>query len=130
MTTRRALGPRAGGILDVGVDMLGLAARFALAARDRHGRFGVPHQHRVFRHRLDVVEPRLGIQDVKDLRGRKAPVEPHHQARLGEREPQEGQQALQHAHGFSAVLEQHVPGPEHGRAEILLGFLVEGEKRE
>ena len=54
------LGPRAGGILDVGVDML------ALAARDRHGRFGVPHQHRVFRHRHDVVEPRLGIQDVKD----------------------------------------------------------------
>ena len=122
------LGPRAGGILDVGVDMLGLAARFALAARDRHGRFGVPHQHRVFRHRHDVVEPRLGIQDVKDLRGRKAPVEPHQKARLGEREPQEGQQALQHAHG--AAGRRHVPGPEHGRAEILLGFVVEGEKRE
>ena len=28
----------------------------------------------VFRHRHDGVEPRLGIQDVKDLRGRKAPV--------------------------------------------------------
>ena len=104
--------------------MLGLAARFALAARDRHGRFGVPHQHRVFRHgrsRAPARHPGRKISGVA-----KPPYEPHQKARLG-REPQEGQQALQHAHG--AAGRRHVPGPEHD-AEILLGFVVEGEKRE
>ena len=84
--------PRGGRVRHVGVDLLGLAARLALGTRARHGRFGGPLQHGVLGHGHDVVEPRLGIQEVEDLRRGEAPVEPHEHAGLGEGEPHEGQQ--------------------------------------
>ena len=82
--------PRGGRIRHVGVDVFGLAARLALGARGRHGQFGGPLQDGVFGHGHDVVEPRRGIQEIKDLRGGEAAIEPHEHASLGKGESHEG----------------------------------------
>ncbi|MDA1093883.1 MAG: hypothetical protein O3A25_11545 [Acidobacteria bacterium] len=85
-------------------------------------------KHRVLGHRHDVVEPWLGIQGVKDLRGGKAAVEPHKEPRLGKGQPQQRQQAPQHPQG--ALCGRHVARAQHGCGQIRLGFVVEGQKRQ
>ena len=45
----------------------------------------MPREHRVLRHRHDVVEPGLRIQEIEDLRGRKAPVEANENRARGKR---------------------------------------------
>ena len=80
-------------------------------------------QHGVPGHRHHVVEPWLGIQEVEDLRRRKAPVEPHEKPRLGKGLPQQGQQPAQHAHTPAGG--RHIAGPQHRRAQI-----VEGQKQQ
>ena len=120
--------PRAGSIAGVGVDVRGLAARRALGLRHEQGGLGVALQHGVLGHRHYVVEPRLGIQVVEDLRRRKAPVESDEKPRLGKGLPQQGQQPTQHAHGPAGG--RYISGPQHHRAQILFAFLVEGQKRQ
>ena len=76
--------PRAGPIAGVGVDVRwSEQAGRALGLRHEQGGLGVgAATRRSAGHRqLDVVEPWLGIQEVEDLRRRKAPVEPHEKPR-------------------------------------------------
>ena len=120
--------PRAGPMAGVGVDMRGLAAGRALDLRHEQGGLSVALQPGVLGHRHHVVEPRLGIQEVEDLRHRKTPVEPDEKPRLGKGLPQQGQQPTQHAHGPAGG--RHISGPQHRRAQILFAFLVEGLKRQ
>ena len=79
--------PRAGSVAGVGIDVRGLATDLALRAGHLHGGLRMPLQHRVLRHRHDVVEPGLRIQKIEDLRGRKAPVEPNEKPRPRKRRP-------------------------------------------
>ena len=53
----------------------------------------------ILRHRHDVVEPVLRIQEIEDLRGRKAPVEPDEKPRSRKRRPQQREQPTQQAEG-------------------------------
>ena len=108
--------------------MLGLPARLALGPGVLHGRVGEPRQHGVFGHRDDVVEPRRGVQEVEQLRRGKAPVEADEEPRRREGQAQQREQPAQHAAGPAGG--RRVARPQQGRAEILLGFVVEGEKRE
>ena len=75
--------PRAGSKAGVGVDLRGLAARRALRLRHHQGGLGLPLQHRVRGHGHHVVEPQFSLEDVNDLRGREAAVEPDQKPRPG-----------------------------------------------
>ena len=86
----------------------------------------MPLQHRVLRHCHDVVEPGLRIQEIEDLRGRKAPVEPDEKPRPRKRRPQQREQPTQQAEG--PVGGHCLPGPQHRRAQILLRLAVEAQK--
>ena len=120
--------PRARRITGVGVDVRRLPTLLTLRPRDLHGRLGVPHQHRVLRHRHHVVEPRLGIQEVEELRGRETAVEPHEKPHPRKRRPQQGQQPTQQADG--PVRGHRLSGAQHRRAQILLHLAVEGQERQ
>ena len=86
----------------------------------------MPLQHRVLRHCHDVVEPGLRIQEIEDLRGRKAPVEPDEKPRPRKRRPQQREQPTQQAEG--PVGGHCLPRPQHRRAQILLRLAVEAQK--
>ena len=105
-----------------------LPAHLTLRPRDLHGRLGPPHQHRVLRHRHHVVEPRLGIQEVEELRGRETAVERHEKPHPRKRRPQQGQQPTQQADG--PVRGHRLSGAQHRRAQILLHLAVEGQERQ
>ena len=109
--------------------MRGLATDLALRAGHLHGGLRMPLQHRVLRHRHHVVEPGLRIQEIEDLRGRKAPVEPDEKPRPRKRRPQQREQPTQQPEG--PVGGHCLPGPQHRRAQILLRLAaVEARKPE
>ena len=58
----------------------------------------MPYQHGVLRDRDHVVEPRAGIQEVEDLRCRKARVEPNEEPRPWKRAAQQRQQPRHQGH--------------------------------
>ena len=103
--------PCAGGVAGVGIDVRGLATDLALRAGHLHGGLRMPLQHRVLRHRHDVVEPGLRIQKIEDLRGRKALVEPNEKPRPRKRCPQQREQPPQQPEG--PVGGHCLPGPQH-----------------
>ena len=80
--------PRARAIAGVEVEVRRLLAQHALGAGRHHDVLGSPQQHGVPGYRHDVVEPRLSVEEIEDLRGGEAAVEPDEKARLGKRGPQ------------------------------------------
>ena len=119
--------PRAGLVLvGLGVDVLGLFAAPRPRPRHQHGRLGVPLQHRVLRHRDHVIEPRLRLQEGEDRRAGKAPVEPNENARPRKRPAQPRQQPRQQPD--RPLGGDRLAVPQQRRAQILLGFAVEGQE--
>ena len=59
---------RAGAIAGVEVEVRRLLSQPVLGAGRHHDVLGSPQQHGVLGHRHDVVEPRLGIEEIEDLR--------------------------------------------------------------
>lgn len=77
---------------DLGVDVRGLPPDCAFCARDLHRRLRPRCQPAVLGHCHDVVEARLGIEEVQALGRRKATVQAHEEARCRKRDPQQRQQ--------------------------------------
>ena len=94
----------------------------------QHGGLGVPYQHGVLRDRDHVVEPRAGIQEVEDLRCRKARVEPNEEPRPWKRAAQQRQQPRHQGH--CSLGGHRVAGPQHRRTEVLLRFAAERHERQ
>ena len=120
--------PRAGLVLvGLGVDVLGLFAAPSPRPRHQHGRRGVPLQHRVLRHRDHVIEPRLRLQEVEDRRAGKASVKPNENARPRKR-PAQQQRQQPRQQPDRPLRGDRLAVPQQRRAQILLGFAVEGQE--
>ena len=85
-------------------------------------------QHRVFGHGDDIVQAGFGVENVEDLRRGKAAVEANEEPRLRKRDPQQVNQAPQQP--ARPARGRRIARPQHRRAQVLLGFVVEGEKRQ
>ena len=118
--------PRAGAIAGIEVEVRGLLVERILGAGRHQGGLGVAQQDGVLGHRHDVVEPRLGVEEIEDLRGGKAAVEPNEKACLGKRGPQQREQPTQHTERPIGCL--RVAGSQPRRAQILLRLAVEGHE--
>jgi len=67
--------PRSGRVVDLPVDVLGLPSVPRKLAGLAHGRLGLALQHRIFGHRDDILNPRLGIQKRQHIRMCEAAIE-------------------------------------------------------
>ena len=108
--------------------MLGVPADGAHRPGLDHRRLGTAGQDGILGHRDDVVHVALVVQQVQDLRSRKAAVEAHKEARLGEGFAQEFEEPPQHP--ARAARRRGIAGPEHRRAQVLLGLVLEGDERQ
>jgi hypothetical protein len=123
-----ALGrPGARGIPHVAVHMGRLARLGGIGARDGHQGRGMLREHRVFRHADDVLDA-FGVQAVEQRGIREAAIEPDAQARAGKGLPQHPTQAPDQRPRADG--RRGVAGAQQRRTQILLRFVVEGEKRE
>ena len=73
-----------------------------------------------------VVDPARGVEEVEDLRGRKAAVEAHEKPRLGKRDAQHVQEAPEQP--ARSARHPDVARSQDRGAEVLVGFVVEGQE--
>ena len=119
--------PRAGGVLEVEVDVLGSSGRLAHQAGDDEVEGGVARQNVIAAHRDDVVDLD-DLEELEQLRRGEAPVEAHEDAGAREALLQPTDDALEHRQ--RPARGRCIAGTQRRGAQVLVGLTVERQERQ